>query len=118
MGACVADEPVPEVVVSVLGAASVRAPAGGAATLACQARYEPPPQQLPLPDLDIRWQKGNLPISLQVRIDYRVSTRASSARRAEYRAGVCTGLLIIVWCRAGAAWRWTRRGGRRAWSRG
>ncbi|XP_050562875.1 hemicentin-2 isoform X2 [Spodoptera frugiperda] len=61
----VVDEPVPEVVVSVLGAGSVRAPAGGAATLACQARYEPPPQQLPLPDLDIRWQKGNLPISLQ-----------------------------------------------------
>ncbi|KAF9406663.1 hypothetical protein HW555_013042 [Spodoptera exigua] len=63
----VVDEPVPQVVVSVLGAAEVVGRAGGTATLACEARYDPPPRQLPLPELDIRWLKGNQPVSLQVR---------------------------------------------------
>ncbi|XP_022824916.1 obscurin-like [Spodoptera litura] len=76
----VVDEPVPEVVVSVLGAAGVTARAGGAATLACQARYEPPPRQLPLPDLDIRWQKGNLPISLQSGRGVALDTQRWAAR--------------------------------------
>lgn len=60
----VTDEPVPEVVVSVLGEGMVRGHVGGAATLACEARYEPPPRELPLPPLDIRWQKGSEPVSL------------------------------------------------------
>lgn len=64
----VVDEPVPEVVVAVLGAAEVRARAGHAATLACEARYEPPPRDLPLPALDIRWQRGEQPVSLQVSV--------------------------------------------------
>lgn len=58
----------PEVVVSVLGDSAVSGAAGGAATLACEARYSPPPRALPLPPLDIRWQKGEQPISLQVPI--------------------------------------------------
>ncbi|KAJ8718718.1 hypothetical protein PYW08_002955 [Mythimna loreyi] len=61
----VVDEPVPEVVVSVLGSGAVHARAGGTATLACEARYEPPPRALPLPPLDVRWQFGAAPVSLQ-----------------------------------------------------
>ncbi|CAH0588253.1 unnamed protein product [Chrysodeixis includens] len=61
----VLDEPVPEVVVSVLGDSVVAARAGGAATLACEARYSPPPRALPLPALDLRWQRGDQPLSLQ-----------------------------------------------------
>lgn len=62
----ITDEPVPEVVVSVLGDSVVMARAGGAATLACEARYSPPPRALPLPPLDLRWQRADQPVSLQV----------------------------------------------------
>ncbi|KAJ0174918.1 hypothetical protein K1T71_009059 [Dendrolimus kikuchii] len=54
----VIDEPVPAVVVSALGATRVGVVAGASATLACEARYEPQPQQLPLAPIDIRWRKG------------------------------------------------------------
>ncbi|KAH9638021.1 hypothetical protein HF086_014882, partial [Spodoptera exigua] len=76
----VVDEPVPEVVVSVLGAAEVVGRAGGTATLACEARYDPPPRQLPLPELDIRWLKGNQPVSLQSARGVALDTERRAAR--------------------------------------
>ncbi|KAM3960383.1 protein amalgam [Aphomia sociella] len=61
----VLDEPVPEVVVEVQGPRSVTAVPGAAVTLQCEARYEPPPRDLPLPPLDIHWLKDDQIINLQ-----------------------------------------------------
>ncbi|XP_053611921.1 peroxidasin homolog pxn-1-like [Plodia interpunctella] len=61
----VVDEVVPETVVSAVGARRRRVARGGAATLVCEARYEPPPRDLPLPTLDIHWFFGDQPIDLQ-----------------------------------------------------
>lgn len=52
--------------VSVVGPSTVRGVEGGAATLACEARYEPPPRRLPLAALDVRWRRGDELINLQV----------------------------------------------------
>ncbi|CAB3249018.1 unnamed protein product [Arctia plantaginis] len=61
----VVDEPVPTVVVSAVGPSTVLGVEGGAATLACEARYEPPPRQLPLAALEVRWHRGDELINLQ-----------------------------------------------------
>lgn len=56
----------PVVVISAEGGRAVHAALGGAATLSCDARYDPPPRDLPLPPLDIRWTKDGQPVNLQV----------------------------------------------------
>ncbi|XP_075979501.1 opioid-binding protein/cell adhesion molecule-like isoform X2 [Anticarsia gemmatalis] len=61
----VVDEPVPAVVVRAVDDSEVFGAEGGAATLACEARYEPPPRDLPLPPLDVRWLRRDAPINLQ-----------------------------------------------------
>ncbi|XP_028164719.1 hemicentin-2-like [Ostrinia furnacalis] len=61
----VVDEPMPVVVISAVDGRAVRGAAGGAATLACDARYEPAPRELPLPPLDVRWTKDGQPLNLQ-----------------------------------------------------
>ncbi|XP_059062674.1 hemicentin-2-like [Achroia grisella] len=61
----VLDEPVPETVVTLQGPPVVRAALGGTVTLECEARYEPPPRELPLPPLDIHWLKDDEIIDLQ-----------------------------------------------------
>ncbi|XP_047029317.1 hemicentin-2-like [Helicoverpa zea] len=76
----VIDEVVPEVVVQVVGAARVTGRAGGAATLACEARYEPAPRLLPLPPLDIRWQRGDEPIDLESGRGVALDTQRWAAR--------------------------------------
>ncbi|KAG6456055.1 hypothetical protein O3G_MSEX009535 [Manduca sexta] len=61
----VLDSPMPEPVVSALGPRHVSAALGGVARLACEAHYEPPPGDLPLPSLDIRWWRDGQLLDLQ-----------------------------------------------------
>ncbi|KAL0821379.1 hypothetical protein ABMA28_005967 [Loxostege sticticalis] len=96
----VVDEPMPVVVISAEGGRAVHAALGGAATLSCDARYDPPPRDLPLPPLDIRWTKDGQPVNLQssrggVSLDterwaWRAVSRLTLAGLAEEDAGVYT----------------------------
>ncbi|CAG9791117.1 unnamed protein product [Diatraea saccharalis] len=61
----VVDEPVPVGVIAA-SARDVHGAVGGAVTLLCEARYEPPPRALPLPPLDIVWRKDGVPVDLQL----------------------------------------------------
>ncbi|KAL4717259.1 hypothetical protein ACJJTC_017146 [Scirpophaga incertulas] len=60
----VVDEPVPSMVVEVEETV-VSGALGGAVTLHCSARYEPPPRALPLPPVDILWTKDGRPFTTQ-----------------------------------------------------
>ncbi|XP_028026667.1 zwei Ig domain protein zig-8-like [Bombyx mandarina] len=60
----VLDEPIPVPVLKTLREV-MHGTIGSAVTLTCEARYDPPPGALPLPPLEIRWQKGDQLINLQ-----------------------------------------------------
>ncbi|XP_013192011.2 obscurin [Amyelois transitella] len=85
----VLDEVVPETVVSAVGGRAVRGRAGGAATLACEARYEPAPRRLPLPALHIRWYFGDQPIDSQ-------SNRGGVSLDTDRWAGRCVSRLTLA----------------------